>query len=301
MEDLDDDRLKAISEMRLAVHDQYIAMKFDLGTVLNIHAQLFVQLSIRTFSESEDTSEKESEDTSEEPQGLSGSSFTTTLDSAKADVITILKLLEPSFIAPAWQYNLYLDGFARDLVWNDVKDSMPPEGRPTNIMRRLAYQVPAQSLLVAIKSGLDRLVILLSYYYRGFSPKTTFGRVGLDGKSRGLMAYALERADEDSLCKLLVDNYHEWIKAVVEPRDLIIHYNDMAVRHAFDSSLGLEIPILYGEKLLLDKNSKDEAVGDKGWGPYALQHACNKWHSLFAEVVKLLIEREPVFAESRIR
>jgi hypothetical protein len=293
VEDSDDDRLKAIAEMRLAVHDRYIAMKFDLETVLEIHGQLFVQLSINTFSKPGDTQE--------EPQGLSGRSIAATQDSANLDIITILKLLEPSFIAPAWQYNLYLDGFARELVWDEIKYSLPPEGRPSNIMRRLAYQVPAQSLLVAIKSGLDRLVILLSYYYRGFSPKTTFGRIVLDGKSRGLMAYALKNAGEDPLCKLLVDNYHEWIKAVVEPRDLIIHYNDMAVRHVFDVSLGLEIPILYGERLLLDKSSEDETTENKGWGPYALQHACNKWHSLFAEVVKLLLDREPVFVDSRIR
>ena len=293
MEDFDDDRLKAIAEMRLAVRDRYIAMKFDLETVLDIHANLFVQLSKNTFSDAEDTRE--------EPESLSGHSFAATLASAKADVITVLKLLEPSFIAPAWQYNLYLDGFVRELMWDDIKYDLPLGGRPSNIMRRLAYQVPAQSLLVAIKSGLDRFVILLSYYYRGFSPNTTFGRIGLNGKSRGLMAYALERAGEDPLCKLLIDNYQEWIKSVVEPRDLIIHYNDMTVRYVFDASLGLEVPILHGERLLLDKSSKDETEDGKGWGPYALQHACIKWHNMFAEVVKLLIDREPVFAESRIR
>jgi len=293
-----DDQSSRGSAARVELHEFLLRKKFDLESVLNVHCGHFAKFSMKMFSEDS----RNSDDLQQfGTDSCSGSApFAETWYDARSDVITVINALEPSFIAPAWHYNSYIDHLLRDLFWQDFKSRIPPEDRPSNIMRRLSFQVPAQSVLLAVKSGLDRLVLLLSYYYRGFSPNTTFGRIKNDGRASGLMAYALTNAATDPIFRFLVDDYHRWIKFAVEPRDVITHHNDMMAEFVFDAETGIELPILLGKKILPENGAAEPSGASQGWGPLSLCDVCENWHSLFDKTLGELLKRDLAFDRSKM-
>ena len=103
------------------------------------------------------------------------------------DLVTIINSMSPTYLAPAYHYNNYVDKLLFDTVWDDEKYNMIEENLISGFLRRNAYQIEIQALLLSIKSALDRMVSILSYYYKGFGPYTTFGRVNDSGKSSGFM------------------------------------------------------------------------------------------------------------------
>lgn len=89
--------------------------------------------------------------------------------------------------------------------------------------------VHVQNILISIKCLLDRLVSILSFYFNGISLDSTFGRIKKNGKASGLMSIVLTLKETNKYMEFIYDEYFEWIKDIVEPRDIIIHYNDMHI------------------------------------------------------------------------
>lgn len=163
--------------------------------------------------------------------------------------------------------------------------------------RTLKYQIEIQALLISIKSALDRLVSLFSYYYKGIMPHTTFGRVE-HSKSKGFMDIVTKGKDNDNLLEFINDNYEEWINIVVAPRDMIIHYNDLSLTYQFDSKLGREIPVHYNEKLIKTKEEKNKPI--YSFNHENLQYFVMSYKIFIDEVFNQLLDKETIIKKERI-
>jgi hypothetical protein len=171
-----------------------------------------------------------------------------------SDLITIIDSMSPALTAPFHHYNNYIDYFIKDFMWDDIKHKKNiTNSSDSSVLRKVKYQIEVQSLFISIKIGLDRLVGIFSYYYKGINSNTTFGRKKESGKYRGFMATVNDKKENDSLCKFIFEEYESWIKVAVAPRDIIIHYNDLGLFYEFDSELKIDIPSHYNEKLLKSK------------------------------------------------
>ena len=132
-----------------------------------------------------------------------------------------------SYVAPALQFNQYLEWLAVDIEWDEKKwlteEDTP---RPSNVLRRVSAEVYAHATLLSIKAGLDRFVRILSFYYPGIAGHTTWGRYGENGKPSGFMAVVARSKDQDSLLAEMDSSYRRWINLAVAPRDALTHYQD---------------------------------------------------------------------------
>jgi len=147
------------------------------------------------------------------------------------DICTAVDSICSSYMAPGLQLNNYLESAATDLEWDDTKYDLAPEApRPSNILRRVRTDVYAASVLLAVKSGLDRLVRICSFYFKGVAPHSTWGRYNPRGKPSGLMTVVAQGKHGDAFLNNLHDEYLSWIQAAVAPRDILIHYRDAESR-----------------------------------------------------------------------
>ncbi|WP_437828991.1 hypothetical protein ACQRXC_14995 [Niallia taxi] len=151
-----------------------------------------------------------------------------------------------SYIAPAFFLNQYID----TLNAYTIRDYS--NGDRTQLELNLNLYV--HSIFSSIKTLIDRLVPLMSFYYRGISLQSTFGRIKSTGKASGLMQKASELKEKDHIMQFIYENYSDWIQRVVSPRDLITHYNDFTNRMQYVAD-GRAFPI-HLEKRLFD--NRDE-------------------------------------------
>lgn len=221
------------------------------------------------------------------------SNLTSLLDHPYSDLCTLIDEMSTSYVAPAYHYNSYIDNLIKDLTWGDNKYSIDESLWESNVLRRVKYQSDIQSVFLSIKTCLDRLVSIFSYYVKGISTSTTFGRYKVSGKASGLMSKVNELKNTDDLMAYIEKSYHEWIKFAVSPRDTISHYNDLSRGYFFDSSTGFEIPIHGSRKLM--SNSADEDT----FTFISVKAFIDKWYEFFARVIGELIERPLVVEQAR--
>jgi hypothetical protein len=132
-----------------------------------------------------------------------------------------------SYLAPGIHLNYYLDWLLFDVECEEGSHSVfEYEDRPSNIARRSHFEAFAHSILIALKSALDRLVAVVGRYVSGVSPHMTWGRIK-DGRPSGFMSVVEEGRDTDELLEFLHNEYVSWIAEMVAPRDDIIHYADL--------------------------------------------------------------------------
>lgn len=140
------------------------------------------------------------------------------------EITVKVDLFLSSYLAPALHLNEYLERLASDVEWDEIKHLQSEDDpRPSNILRRISAEVFATSVLVAVKTALDRLLRILSYYYPGIAPHATWGR--LKPKPSNFMALVNTGAASDPFLGSLLKDYSRWIFATVEPRDALIHYD----------------------------------------------------------------------------
>lgn len=209
-----------------------------------------------------------------------------------ADLITLINSMFPSLVAPFHHYNNYIDYFVKDFLWDDIKHSLGDDDpRDSNTLRRTKYQIEIQALLMSIKAGLDRFVSLFSYYYKGISPHTTFGRYKEEKKKfEGFMFTVTENKDTDQLMTFIYKNYFDWIKIAVAPRDTITHYNDLGLYYEFNSEIQGDIPVHYNERLIKEKGKENLPI-------YVYSHASIKeftesWGAFIRHTFSELIKKE---------
>jgi hypothetical protein len=212
-------------------------------------------------------------------------------ESPYCDLCELFHTMQPSYVAPAYHYNAYIDAIIHDVFWDDMKFDIPEELWISNVQRRVSFQIEAQALLLSLKMALDRMVSIFSYYYRGFSSETTFGRIRKSGKAEGFMSAVGNLSDTDELMAYVKDQYLAWIKQAVSPRDIITHYNDLGLTFHWDSESCTEIPLHIEEKTL----RKVDPVGHQPKFHFAsLKRLTTNWYSFFDEVVAELKTKTPI-------
>lgn len=215
-------------------------------------------------------------------------------DHAYLDLCTIINEMATSFTAPAYHYNSYIDNLIKDLTWDDMKYTLEESKWESNLLRRVKYQADVQSVFLSIKTCLDRLIAIFTYYFRGISPSTTFGRYKDSGKATGLMSKVRELKESDNLMGYIEESYHKWIKLAVSPRDTIAHYNDLQINYHFDTETGFEIPTHGNGKIL------DSSFTSKTFAFTSLKSFIDDWYVFFEKVIQGLINRELISERARI-
>lgn len=164
----------------------------------------------------------------------------------KSDLYNYLSNSHASYLAPAYNYNCYLQVLIEDNIHR-----MNHEYNSALDLSRYYYTIIVQNILVSIKALLDRTVPIFSFYYGGFSLETTFGHIDANtSKGSGFMQMVRTHIQkhDDGLMKFIYEEYESWIKYVVEPRNTIMHYNDLQseYRYPFD---GRQFPMHHNVKV----------------------------------------------------
>lgn len=208
------------------------------------------------------------------------------------NLITIINTMYSSLIAPFHHYNNYIDYYLKDFLWDDLKYLIEEnEPRDSNTLRRTKYQIEIQAMLMSLKAGLDRFISLFSYYYKGISPHTTFGRYKKDkDKFEGFMFTVANNKDTDQLMNFIYDNYFDWIEIAVAPRDTITHYNDLGIYYEFNSEIQGDVPVHYNERLIKEKGKEKTPVFI--YKHDSIKEFTESWKVFIHQTFSALIEKE---------
>jgi hypothetical protein len=211
-----------------------------------------------------------------------------------SDIEDIIYGLKQSYLSPAYHYNNYVRLIISEISPNAISDY-------NDELRFCLYQIEAESILISFKIGLDRMIALLTFFYKGLSPEgTTFGHYNSNtNKFDGFMRKVNEGKKDDETLQYIFDQYFLWIKKVVEPRDTIIHFNSLGIHKEYDHSFQAALPIHYNERyfklLEFDENSE-----------YRFNHASFKdyidnWFAFFEKILLDIHKKEPIQNPKRIK
>ncbi|MFW2504584.1 hypothetical protein [Clostridium diolis] len=212
-------------------------------------------------------------------------------DDVYLDLVTLLRQMLPSYISPAYHFNKYMDDLYTDIFWDEIKFEMDEE--ISMALREAKFIANLQGVITSIKTALDRMVVIFSYYYPGFAWYTTFGHIA-DNKGKRFMGKVCELAPRDTLMKFILDEYNSWIKMAVEPRNIIIHYNDLQTGWHFDSDIPAEIPIHICNK------SMDKKYESFSFSFITIHEYCDRWYNFFDKVLEHLLKMDIIYTESRL-
>ncbi|MBA4381405.1 MAG: hypothetical protein C0406_02465 [Sideroxydans sp.] len=138
-----------------------------------------------------------------------------------------VEAIRPSLSAPGIHLNNYLESYAFDVEWDEIKHTHPFDASPPSMgLRSVSIEVHWSAVMLAIKGALDRLVRVLYFYYPGIAQHTTWGRYEANGKASGFMARVQRDKTSDVLLAYFDQAYTEWIAEAVAPRDALTHYKD---------------------------------------------------------------------------
>lgn len=166
----------------------------------------------------------------------------------------------------------YFETKMDDMMLNGVVD----QHKMYNSLLDLKLEV--NNLLINIKMSLDRIVKILSLFYRGFASSSTFGHINEDGKTKGFMSYVAKHQAEDKLISFIFENYHQWIKFAVLPRNQIMHYENLIIGFPIDLQKN-ELSISY------------QTTGNFNFTIEDLKQYTNNWYTLIDEIFKTLEKR----------
>lgn len=139
----------------------------------------------------------------------------------------------------------------------------------------LDLKLEVNNLLINIKMSLDRIVKILSLFYKGFAASSTFGHINEDGRAKGFMSYVMKHRFEDKLLDLVYENYHQWIKLAVLPRNQVMHYENLIIEFPLDL-LNDKMSISYRTNENFKFNIED------------LKHYTNNWYVFIDEIFRTL-------------
>jgi hypothetical protein len=258
--------------------------RWDLEKLLDAHGQAKMRFFVSAPAHAIEGSE------SWFPAGVSPPTLPEDADDAfwtnlYENISTAVDSIRSSYLAPGLQLNNYLESTATDLEWEETKYDLAVDApRPSNMLRRVRPDVYAASVLLAIKSGLDRLVRIFSFYFKGIAPHTTWGRYRADGVPSGFMTVVAEGKLGDGFLHYLHDAYGAWIQAAVAPRDALIHYRDAESRWHF----------LAEERALTQTHVVTDADGtDSAYGLATLCDYVENWYRLADFALLTLASRLP--------
>jgi hypothetical protein len=158
-------------------------LKFDEERLIDVHTKAHMR-----FFVSSETERNEGLLRTYFPAAAAPPAFPADVDRAAwaslmRDISTAVDGILASYLAPALHCNSYLEWLAQDIEWEENKYDLPPDTpHPSNILRRASAAAYGASTLVALKSALDRLLLILHYFYAGIAPHTTWGHCNEKGK-----------------------------------------------------------------------------------------------------------------------
>ena len=202
------------------------------------------------------------------------------------DISCDVDSITSSLLSPCLHLNNYLECSASDIEWDEIKYTIEDKDEyPSSKLRRISTDIYGVSILISIKSALDRLVRILSYYYPGISSHTTWGRYKENQKKEGFMGVVRKRQNTDKLLNYFDTQYNDWIKYAVAPRDSLIHYRDSVPSWYFDSKSGALI------QSHVTKNSEGKS---QGYGIYTLEEYVTKWFKFMEHTLYSLSTKCPI-------
>lgn len=207
--------------------------------------------------------------------------------SLKSSLRNFLNMSHASYLAPAYNYNRYINL----LIDLNIK-RMNKELEEDSFQINYYYTILIQNVLISIKALLDRMVPVISFYESGISLSTTFGHVDLNTlKGKGFMNHVVRFKDSNDLMKFIYDEYVNWIKAIVEPRNTIIHYNDLMseTRYTADDR---EFPMHHNVKVFSDISDEREFDWDDGFYYKSLMKNVQDVYYFFDYVMHYLKNRD---------
>ena len=198
----------------------------------------------------------------------------------------LLDQIRASYLSPAYNYNKLVDEIIQDMFWNEIKYEIS-DCQWVSIGRRTSQIIiELQNCLVSIKIALDRSVKLFRLYKKGIAENSTFGHIDSStNKAKGFMAQVIQDKDKDDILEYVYQKYCEWIRACVQPRDAIIHYDDIQVEYFFFE--GHEIP-----KFICRK--KQDVI------EFSFQDVTlyiSSFYAFYSEVTRMIFEKITNFAE----
>lgn len=153
----------------------------------------------------------------------------------------LLDSVKASFLSPSYNYNKMIDEIVQDIFWDEIRHQISDTQYISMDRRTRQIIVELQNTLISIKIALDRSVKLFRLYKKGIAEYSTFGHINFDtGKAKGFMSQVIQDKENDNIMQYVYDEYNLWIRDSVQPRDAIIHYDDIQVSYTF--SKGCEIP-----------------------------------------------------------
>lgn len=216
-------------------------------------------------------------------------------DQLKSNLEYYISKSKASYLAPAYNCNNYLDFM--------LKYNINVQNRDYNEIpkyNRHLGTIHVQNIFISIKCLLDRLVAILSFYFSGFSIDTTFGRIKDTKNASGLMSSVIKMKDVHGYMNFVYDEYHDWIKEIVEPRDTIIHYNDMDIRIHYTAD-GREF-FLHTYTKIFDKEFSElhlyEPSPDEGHYYKSLMKSVQKVYKFFDITFEVLKQMEIKYKKS---
>lgn len=165
-----------------------------------------------------------------------------------------LDQIRTSFLGPAYNFNRLIDAIIQDLYWDDIKYTLPEEDWVSMGNRTSVIVLELHNCLISIKTALDRLVKLFRLYKKGISYYCTFGHINENNKSKGLMSRIMQDKDKDDVSEYVYQEYNSWIHKCVQPRDTVIHYDDIQVAYTFVEFC--ELPLFIYSKEGINDNSR---------------------------------------------
>lgn len=205
----------------------------------------------------------------------------------KCPLYYYLQVSHTSFIAPAYNYNCYLDL----LINTNLKHMNHESNEHSNYINYL-YTIHIQNVFVSIKSLLDRIVTILSFFYPGVSIETTFGHI-TGNKSKGFMSVVSKGVEKgDLFMKFIYDEYENWIKDVVQPRNTIMHYNDFDTSYHWTND-GREFPVFKEVKLFSDNADDRFCSPDEGHSYKTILHNVQDLYYFF-DVICACLEKSDI-------
>jgi hypothetical protein len=200
------------------------------------------------------------------------------------DLSTAVDSIAASYLAPALQLNNYLESSATDVEAEELRHVNPDIELPSNVLRRVSTNAYAASVLLAVKSALDRLVRILAFYYPGIAGHTTWGRYDKKGNPSGFMAVVARGRESDALLAAAHEAYERWIRKAVAARDSLIHYRDAESHWYF----------LPEDRALVQTHAVEDTDGQShGYGITSLCEFVGEWYQLADETLLRLAAKLP--------
>ncbi|MFW9853707.1 MAG: hypothetical protein ACFFFG_01510 [Candidatus Thorarchaeota archaeon] len=153
-----------------------------------------------------------------------------------SDAIEILGEEFPSFLAPAYHFNQYLNYLSQDVAEFGrilpIRHIVPFNAVGKATLNSSLLLIEFEDTLISLKIALDRFVRVLIKFFPA-AKGTTFGGINKKEKSRGFMSEVVrgkegKRTGKNAatwfISTYIYDQYFDWIQDVVIPRDELIHY-----------------------------------------------------------------------------